>query len=96
MNNKKYLEKLIRPTELPVTGRCSRRRPAVAQVCDRKGNPLVPVPDKQLNGKFRTGTFAVAGVGECRFIRLVHIGRNHLGNDRLCICAWEIFGSLIE
>jgi hypothetical protein len=52
--------------------------------------------NKQLNGKFRTGTFAVAGVGEYRFIQLVNIGRNHLGNDRLCICAWEIFGSLIE
>jgi hypothetical protein len=43
-----------------------------------------------------TGTFAVAGGGECRFIRLVNIGRNHAGNDRLKISAWEIFGSLIE
>jgi hypothetical protein len=52
--------------------------------------------NKQLNGKFRTGTFGVVGGGECRFIRLVNIGRNHRGSDRLRISAWEIFGSLIE
>jgi hypothetical protein len=52
--------------------------------------------NNQLNGKRFTGTFAVAGGGECRFIRLVNIGRNHRGSDSLCICAWEIFGTLIE
>jgi hypothetical protein len=50
----------------------------------------------QLNGKRFTGTFAVAGGGECRFIRLVNIGRNHCGDDTLCISGWELFGSLIE
>jgi hypothetical protein len=50
----------------------------------------------RLNGKWFTATFAVAGGGECRFIRLVNIGRNHFGNDILCISAWEIFGSLME
>jgi hypothetical protein len=50
----------------------------------------------QLNGSHFTGTFAVADGEECRFIRLVQIGRNHLGNDRLWITAWDIFGSLIE
>jgi hypothetical protein len=50
----------------------------------------------QLNGYRLTATFPVAGGGECRFIRLVNIGRNHLRNDRLCISAWEIFGNLIE
>jgi hypothetical protein len=49
----------------------------------------------QLNGSRFTGTFAVAD-GECRFIRLVNIGRNHYGNDCLAVSAWEIFGSLIE
>jgi hypothetical protein len=50
----------------------------------------------QLNGKFFTATFAVADGGECRFIRLVNIGRNHYGGDGILISAWEIFGNLIE
>jgi hypothetical protein len=50
--------------------------------------------NKQLNGKWFTGTFAVADGGKCRFIRLLSIGRNRAGDDRLCISAWEIFGSL--
>jgi serine/threonine protein kinase len=50
----------------------------------------------QLNGERSTGTFKVASAGECRFIRLVNIGRNHWGSDTLAISAWEIFGSLIE
>jgi hypothetical protein len=50
----------------------------------------------QLSGKWSRGTFAIAGGGECRFIRLVNIGRNHRGSGGLCISVWEIFGSLIE
>jgi hypothetical protein len=52
--------------------------------------------NNQLNGKWLTGTFAVADGGECRFIRLVNIGKNHYGTDCLKITAWEIFGSLFE
>jgi uncharacterized protein (DUF433 family) len=52
--------------------------------------------NEELNGRYFSGTFAVADGGECRFIRLVNIGRNHAGNDSLDISAWEIFGSLIE
>jgi hypothetical protein len=52
--------------------------------------------NEQLNGRCSIGTCAVAGGGECRFIRLVNIGRNHLGDDGLGISAWEIFGSLFE
>jgi hypothetical protein len=52
--------------------------------------------NKQLNGEWFAGTFSVAGGGECRFIRLVIIGRNHFRNDCLLFSAWEIFGSLIE
>jgi hypothetical protein len=33
--------------------------------------------NEQLNGSMFTGTFAVAGGGECPFIRLVTIGRTH-------------------
>jgi hypothetical protein len=52
--------------------------------------------NKQLNGNRFTGTFAVAGGEECRFIRLVNIGRNHFRSDQLVISASEIFGNLIE
>jgi hypothetical protein len=52
--------------------------------------------NKQLNGEWFTETFSVAGGGECHFIRLVNIGRNHFGNNCLFISAWEIFGSLLE
>jgi hypothetical protein len=51
--------------------------------------------NEQLNGYTFTGTFPVAAGGECRFIRLVNIGRNHGGCNHLWISAWEIFGSLI-
>jgi hypothetical protein len=52
--------------------------------------------NEQLNGSFLTATFPVADGGECRFIRLVNIGRDHHGSDSLNMSAWEIFGSLIE
>jgi hypothetical protein len=52
--------------------------------------------NKQLNGWLFTATFAVTGGRECRFIRLVNIGRNHDEEDCLCISAWEIFGRLVE
>jgi hypothetical protein len=52
--------------------------------------------NEQLNGEHFTGIFAVAGGEECRFIRLVNIGRNHRGYDGLLITAWEIFGGLLE
>jgi hypothetical protein len=52
--------------------------------------------NEQLNGGWSTGTFAVAGGGGCRFIRLVQIGRNDIRNDDLVTSAWEIFGGLIE
>jgi hypothetical protein len=52
--------------------------------------------NNRLNGSGFTGTFAVADGGECRFIRLVNIGKNHSGYDCLNISAWEIFGTLVE
>jgi hypothetical protein len=52
--------------------------------------------NEQLNGELLIRVFTVASGGECRFIRLVNIDRNHIGNDQLAITAWEIFGSLIE
>jgi hypothetical protein len=47
--------------------------------------------NEQLNGMFFPDIFAVAGSGECHFIRLVNIDRNHFGTDRLLISASEIF-----
>jgi hypothetical protein len=52
--------------------------------------------NKQLNGTYFTGTFLAAGGEECRFIRLVNIGKNDLWNDALRISACEIFGNLLE
>jgi hypothetical protein len=52
--------------------------------------------NEQLNGNRLTGTFAAADGRECRFIRLVQIGRNHCGNGILAMTAWEIFGGLVE
>jgi hypothetical protein len=52
--------------------------------------------NKRLDGIWFTGAFAVAGSPECRFIPLVNISKNHRGDDRLLITAWEIFGSLFE
>jgi hypothetical protein len=53
--------------------------------------------NEELNNYLCSGTFPVVGGGECRFIRLVNIGRNHSGwNDILWISAWEIFGNLVE
>jgi hypothetical protein len=53
--------------------------------------------NKQLNGFFYfIATFAVAGGEECRFIRLVNVGRNQFGDDQILIYVWEIFGSLVE
>jgi hypothetical protein len=51
---------------------------------------------KQLNGSKLTGIFTVADGRQWRFIRLVRIGRNHSGNDRLRTAAREIFGGVPE
>jgi hypothetical protein len=50
----------------------------------------------QLNGMFFTGTCELSGGGECRFIRLVNISKNHWRNDGIVISAWDIFGTIIE
>jgi hypothetical protein len=41
-------------------------------------------------------TFQIANRRSFRFIKLVNIGRNHYGDDGLCITAFEIFGSLTD
>jgi actinin alpha len=50
----------------------------------------------KLNGFNVTRTFNVTGRQQCRYIRLVNIGRNHNGNDALSIASFEIFGYLID
>jgi hypothetical protein len=52
--------------------------------------------NKQLNGKSFAGTFAVGCGGECCFIRLVNIGREHRKDHIRCISVWEIFGTIFE
>jgi hypothetical protein len=52
--------------------------------------------NNELNDSWSTRTFRVASCGACRCIRLVSIGKNHRGRNRLVITGWEIFGSLIE
>jgi hypothetical protein len=60
------------------------------EVAHEKGN------NRKFKGYHFTGTFAIAGCGERRFIRLVNIGRNNWGSDGICISGWEIFGSPVE
>jgi hypothetical protein len=43
-----------------------------------------------------TASFAVSKLAECRFIRLTQTGENHDGDDKLEICAFEFFGTLLE
>jgi hypothetical protein len=50
---------------------------------------------EQLIGSRCTGTFAIAGGGECRFVRLVNISRNHSGNGHLAASAWETLERLV-
>jgi hypothetical protein len=50
--------------------------------------------NKRLNGYYFTGTFAESR--ECRFIRLVNIGRNHNRDGQVSTSAWDMLGSLVE
>jgi hypothetical protein len=52
--------------------------------------------NSQLDDRNVTVRFEVSRSEECRFLRLVNIGRNHAGNDAMVISALEIFGNLIE
>jgi hypothetical protein len=45
--------------------------------------------NEQLNSSWFTATFPIAVGGECCFIRLANIGRNHRGGDPLSISACE-------
>jgi hypothetical protein len=52
--------------------------------------------NSDLNDQDVTRTFDVANYEMCRFVRLVNIGKNHRGNDCLCLSALEIFGCLVS
>jgi hypothetical protein len=60
-----------------------------AEADRREGN------DK-LNGFNVTRTFKVTRRQQCRYIRVVNVGRNHNGNDALSLASFEIFGFLID
>jgi hypothetical protein len=49
-----------------------------------------------LNAPHALQVFPVANGGVCKLIKLVNIGKNHGGNDALCMSSFEIFGCLIE
>jgi hypothetical protein len=46
--------------------------------------------------RYPIASFAVSNSAECRFIRLTQTGKNHHGDDGLVICAFEIFGTLLD
>jgi hypothetical protein len=50
----------------------------------------------EANAPHYVGVFGISGSVACRFVRLVNIGRNYRGDDELVICAFELFGSLLE
>ena len=54
--------------------------------------------NSDLNDSFVTCTFAISAPpsGAFRFVRLRLTGKNHEGNDSLCICALELFGELTD
>jgi hypothetical protein len=49
----------------------------------------------ELNDRNVTKLFNVALPVQGRFVRLVNVGRNHAGNDSLCLSSFEVFGTLI-
>jgi hypothetical protein len=50
----------------------------------------------ELNEMCVMATFGVMLKQECRFLRFVNVGRNHWGDNKLRIAAWEIFGGLFK
>lgn len=68
-------------------------RPVFSSVCgalkSTEGRRCRDVAREEGNDNLRTDTSAVAGDGECRFVRPVNIGRNHSGSDMVCIAAWR-------
>jgi hypothetical protein len=50
----------------------------------------------QTNAPHYVGIFSLSKCVVSRLVRLVNIGRNYRGDDELMICAFELFGSLLE
>jgi hypothetical protein len=79
--------KLCNPRELEWSGRLASEIWLVETSMDEENWREVAheVDNEQLNGSWFAGIFPVAGGGECRFVRLVNIGRTHCGDDCLLI-----------
>ena len=62
------------------------------EIVDRREN------NNNLNDTLAIDNFSINPVpnGGFRFIRLRQIGKNHKGNDQLCISSLEVFGTLTE
>jgi hypothetical protein len=52
--------------------------------------------DSTTNNDHKIGTFTVSVRDEYRYLRLRQTGKNASGNDHLILCAFEVFGRLIE
>jgi hypothetical protein len=52
--------------------------------------------NSELNGPNRIATFEIAHPEECRMVRLRQTGPAHDGNNSIVICAFELFGTLLE
>jgi hypothetical protein len=52
------------------------------------------IDNRDLNGSRAIWVFEVRESAQCRFIKLVNLGKNHYGDETLVISAWKIFGTL--
>jgi hypothetical protein len=50
----------------------------------------------QANAPHYLGVFGLSKCVASRLVRLVNVGENYRGDDELMICAFELFGSLLE
>jgi hypothetical protein len=49
----------------------------------------------QLNGSHAVASFEVTRSALCRYIRIRQVGKNHCGNHRIALSAFELFGSVL-
>jgi hypothetical protein len=54
------------------------------------------VDNDDLNDDFLTHSYTVSNSDKCRFIRFTQTDQNHYHDDYLRLCAFEVFGTLLE
>jgi hypothetical protein len=77
-------------------GNCHRKSWLAETSADRKDRREFAREEnnERLTGSLFAGTFAVASSGECRFVRLVNVGKKRCGTDGIWISVWDVFGAL--